>query len=52
MKNREPLSPERRVMIEECLKDKGRYKNCSFITRMRVLKARVIWFLLTKLNLV
>ena len=39
-----PLTPERRVMIEECLQDKGRYKNCSLITRLRVLKARMIWF--------
>lgn len=46
MKKREPLSPERRAMIEQCLSEKGRYKNCSLITRMRVLKARIIWFFL------
>ncbi len=40
------LTLERKMMIIECLSERGRYKNCSLRTRLGVLKARIIWFLI------
>jgi hypothetical protein len=42
------MSPGKKAMFDEYLFEKGRYKNCSCRTRLRMLKARIIWWLVRR----